>query len=129
MPASWKTPVINTELEYSYAPVADVHSFNSLNTFIERPKRGRSTERSTIIMRNEKGITTFPVYNPVKGVDNIVELHNAETQTEELLMHGLTELVHDFAALSAASGIPVVTESGEAPPPADDGRRAETQFV
>ena len=80
-------------------------------------------------MRNEKGITTFPVYSPVKGVDNIVELHNAEMQTEELSMHGLTELVDDVVALSAASGIPVVTGSGEAPPPADDGRRAETQLA
>ena len=33
----------------------------------------------------------------------------------------------DVVALSVASGIPVGTESGEAPPPADDGRRAETQ--
>ena len=78
-------------------------------------------------MRNDKGITTFPVYNPVKVVDNIVELHNAETQTEEVSMHGLADLVDNVVALSAASGIPVVTESGEAPPPADDGRRAETQ--
>ena len=81
MSASWKTPVIDTEPEHSYDPVADMHSFNPLNTFIERPKGGRSTERSTVIMRNENGITTFPVYNSVKGVDNIVELINAETQT------------------------------------------------
>ena len=47
-------------------------------------------------------------------------------------MHGLKELFEnvvddDVIVLSAASGISVVTESGEAPPPADDGRRAETQ--
>ena len=124
--------MIDTEPEYSYDPVADVHSFNPLNMFIERPTRGRSRERSTIIIQNEKGITTIPVYNSVKGVDNILELHSVETQTEGLSMHGLTELVENVVdggviALSAASGIPVVTESGEAPPPADDGRRAETQ--
>ena len=86
----------------------------------------------TIIAQNEKGITTIPVYDSVKGVDNIVEFHSVETQTEELSMHGLTELIENVVdeeaiALSVASGIPVVTESGEAPPPADDGRRAETQ--
>ena len=76
--------------------MADVHSFNPLNTFIERPTRGRSRERSTIIVHNDKGIKTIPVYNSMKGVDNIVELHSVETQTEELSMHGLTELVENF---------------------------------
>ena len=82
MPASWKTPVIDTEPECSYDPVADVHAFNPLNTFIERPTRRRSRERSTIIVQKEKGIMTIPIYGSVKGVDNIVELHSVETQTE-----------------------------------------------
>ena len=93
MPASWKMPVIDTELEYSYAPVADIHSFNPLNTFIERPTGGKSREKSTIIVQIARGITRIPVYNSVKGVDNIVELHSVETQTEELSVHGLTELI------------------------------------
>ena len=68
----------------------------------------------------------------MKGVDIIVELHSVETQTEELSVHGSTEFIEsvvdeDVVALSVASGIPVVTESGEAPPFPDDGRRAETQ--
>ena len=41
-------------LQYSYDPVADVHSFNPLNMFSERLTRGRSREKSTIIVRNEK---------------------------------------------------------------------------
>ena len=115
MPASWKTPVINTEPECSYDPVADVHSFNPLNMFIERPTRGRPRAKSTIIVRNEKGITTIPVYSAVKSVDNIVELHSVGTQTEELSVHGLAELIEnvvdeEVVALSVASGIPVGTE-------------------
>ena len=86
MPASWKTPVIDTEHEDLYDSVADMHSFNPLNTFIERPKRGRSTERSTVIMRNEN------------GRDSIVKLINVETQTEELSIHGVTALIDDVAA-------------------------------
>ena len=67
VPASWRTLVIDTEPEYSYDPVADIHSFNPLNTFIERPTRGRSREKSTIIVQNARGITTIPVYNSVKA--------------------------------------------------------------
>ena len=74
--------MISTEPEYTYDPVADVHSFNHLNTFTARPTRGRSRENSTIIVQNARGITTIPVYNSVKGVDYIVELHTFETQTE-----------------------------------------------
>ena len=63
---------------------------------------------------------------------NIFELPNAETQTDELAVHGLTEFVEiivekNIMTQTAASGIPVVTESGEAPLPADDGRWAEHQ--
>ena len=99
--------MISTEPEYTYDPVADFHSFNYQNTFIERPTRGRSRAKSTIIFQNARGITAIPVYNSVKGVDNIVELHNVETQTEELSAHGLSELFEnvvdgDVIALSAA---------------------------
>ena len=114
MPASWKTPVINTEPENSYDPVGDMHSFKPQNMFIETPTRGRSREKSNIIVRNEKGITTISVYGSVKGTENIVEVHSVETQTEELLVYGLAELIEkvvdeDVVSLSVASGIPVVS--------------------
>ena len=81
VPASWKTPVINTEPEYTYDPVTDVHSFNHLNTIIESPTRGRSREKSIIIAQNATGITTIRVHKLVNNVDNVVELHSVETQT------------------------------------------------
>ena len=74
----------------------------------------------------------IPIYVSVKGVDNIVELHSVETKTEEMSVHGMMEMMEGVVdgvvvTLSVASGIPVVTGFGEAPPSADDGRRAETQ--
>ena len=101
-----------------------------------RSSRGRregAREREIDHHRPEReGHHDDPRVQFVKGVGNIVELHSVETQTEELSMHGLRKLFEnvvdeDVMALSAASGISVVTESGEAIPPADDGRRVETQ--
>ena len=58
---------------------------------------------------------------------NILEVHNVDALIDELAAHGLTELVEiieneDVITPTATSGIPVITVSGEAPPPADDGR-------
>ena len=65
----------------------DIHSFNP--PYIERPTRGRPREKSTVIVRDEKGITTIPVFNSEKTVNHIVELHSVETQTQVLVTHGL----------------------------------------
>ena len=81
--------MISTEPEYSYDSMNGIHSFNPLYT--ERPARGRSREISTIIVQNEKGVTTIPVYNSEKTFNHIVELHSVETQTEDLATHGLKE--------------------------------------
>ena len=82
--------MISTEPEYSYDPVRDIHSFNPM--YVERPTRSRSREKSTIVVKNSKGITTIPVYSDEKPHNNIVELHSVETQTEDLATHGLKEL-------------------------------------
>ena len=82
--------MISTEPEYSYESMNDIHSFNPLYT--ERPTRGRPRDTSTIIVQNEKGVTTIPVYNSEKTSRPIVGLHSAERQAEDLAMHGLNEL-------------------------------------
>ena len=71
--------MISTELGYSYDSMNDIHSFNPLYT--EKPTRGRPRERSTIIVQNERGVTTILVYKSEKTFNNIVELHSVETQT------------------------------------------------
>ena len=82
--------MLSTEPGYSYDPVKDIHSFNLM--FAERPTRGRSRDRSTIVVQNSRGITTIPVYCAEKPHDHIVELHSVEAQTEDLATHGLNEL-------------------------------------
>ena len=82
--------MISTEPKHSYDPMSDIHSFNP--PFIERPTRGRSREKSTIIGRNEKGITTIPMHNSEKAFNQIVELHSVEAQRDDLATHGLKEL-------------------------------------
>ena len=82
--------MITAEPEYSYDSTNDIHSFNPI--FTEKPTRGRSRERSTIVVQNERGVTTSPVYNSEKTFNRIVELHSIETQTEDLATHGLKEL-------------------------------------
>ena len=77
--------MISTEPEYSYDPVKDIHSFNP--TYAERPTRGRSRDKSTIVVKNSRGITAIAVYSDEKPHNHIVELHSVETQT-----HGLKEL-------------------------------------
>ena len=58
----------------------------------DRPTRGRSRDKSTIVVKNSRGITTIPVYSDEKPHNHIVELHSVETQTEDLATHGLKEL-------------------------------------
>ena len=86
--------MISTEPEYSYDSMNDIHSFNPLYT--EKPTRGRSRERSTITVQNERGVTTIPVYKSEKTFNNIVELHSVETQTEDLARYGLKELIENI---------------------------------
>ena len=74
--------MISTELEYSYDPVKDIHSFSPI--FIEKPTRGRPRGRSPIIVQNSRGITTIPMYSAETPHDHIVELHSVETQTDYL---------------------------------------------
>ena len=40
--------MISTELEYSYDPVKDIHFFNTMHA--DRPTRGRSRDKSTIVV-------------------------------------------------------------------------------
>ena len=84
----------STKPEYSYDPVKDIHSFKP--TYVERPTRGRSRDKSTIVGKNSRGITTIPLHGDEKPHDHIVELHSVETQTEDLAMHGLKELFEIF---------------------------------
>jgi hypothetical protein len=70
--------------------VKDIHSFNPM--FAERPTRGRSRDKSTIVVKNSKGIKTIHVYSDEKLHDHIVELHSVEMQTEDLATRGLKEL-------------------------------------
>ena len=44
-----------------------------------------------------------------------------------LIISSTSSFLHTSATPTPTSGIPVCTESGETPPPADDGRRAEIQ--
>ena len=83
--------MISIEPEYSYDAVKDIHSFNPM--YAERPTRGRSRDKSTIVVKISRGITTIPVYSDEKPHDHIVELHSVETQTEDVATHGLKELV------------------------------------
>ena len=82
--------MISTEPEYSYDPVKDIHSFNPM--YAERLTRGRSRDKSTIVVKNSRGITTIPVYSDEKPHNHSVELHSIETQTEDLATHGLKTL-------------------------------------
>ena len=82
--------MISTEPEYSYDSMKDIHSFNPI--FTEKPTIGMSRERSAIVVQNDRGVTTIPVYNFEKAFNHIVEVHSFETQTEDLATHGLKEL-------------------------------------
>ena len=93
--------MISTEPEYSYDPVKDIHSFNPMCA--ERPTRGRSRDRSTIVVQNSRGITTIPVYSAEKPHDHIVELHSVETRTEDCATHGLKELFERQSRTRASS--------------------------
>ena len=90
MSESWKVPTISTEPEYSYDPMTDIHSFNPM--FTEKQTRGRSSESSTIVVQNDRGITAIPVDNSEKTFNHIVELRSVETPMEDLATHGLKEL-------------------------------------
>ena len=83
--------MISIEPEYSYDPESDIHSFNP--TYVERATRGRSRDKSTIVVKNNRGITTIPVYGDEEPHDHIVELHSVKTQTEDVAAHRLKELV------------------------------------
>ena len=63
----------------------------------ERPTRGRSRDKSTIVVKYNRGITTIAVYSAEKPHDHIVELHSFETQTEDLATHGLKELFENIS--------------------------------
>ena len=114
-------------LEYLYDATADVHSFIPNNDGVIEDVDGHV--RSTLVVKSVNVIVAIPINGPLVECKNISELHNAETQTDELAVHGLTELVEitmdaNVIKQTAASRISVVTESGEAPPPADVGRWA-----
>ena len=81
--------MVSTEPEHSYNSVKGIHSFNPM--FTEKPTRGRSRARSTIVVQNDKGITTIPVYNSEKTFNHIVELHSVDTQTEDSATQGLKD--------------------------------------
>ena len=129
IPKSWKKKAVpQVDLEYSYDATSDVHYFNPNSDGVTEIVDG--SVRSTLVVKSMNGIVTIPINGSLVESKNIFELHNAKTQTDELEVHGLTELFEiivdeNIITQTAASGIPVITESGEAPPPADDDRWAE----
>ena len=73
------------DLEYSYDATSDVHSFS--------PNHGGVIEavddfvRSTLVVKSVNGIVAIPINGPLVESKNVLELHNAETQTEDLAYH------------------------------------------
>ena len=49
--------------------------------------------RSTLAVKSVNDIVTIPINGPLVESKNISEMHRAEPQTDELAVHGLTELV------------------------------------
>jgi hypothetical protein len=100
--------------EYSYDAKNDIHSFNPVhNGVIEEVVDG--SVKSTLVVKTENGIRTVPIYTPPEEFENTCELCDAETQTDELEMHGLAELSEVAELLEDMStgtpGISSITES------------------
>ena len=43
---------------------------------------------ATLVVKTDTGPRTVPINVPLEESENIFELHNAATQTDELAMHG-----------------------------------------
>ena len=80
------------DLEYSYDATSDVHSFNPNHDGIIEAVD--DSVRSTLVVKSVNGIVTIPINGPLVESKNIFELHNAETQTDELAVHGLAVEYH-----------------------------------
>ena len=116
--------------EYSYDAQNDIHSFNPVyDGVIEEVVDG--SVKSTLVVKTDNGIRTVPIYTPPSELENTCELCDAETQTDELEMHGLAELSEVAELLEDMStgtpGISSITESRVVLPPADEAGEAETQ--
>ena len=71
------------DLEYSYDATTDVHSFNPSHDDVIEEVDG--SVKSTLVVKNVNGIVTIPINSPLVESKTIFELHNAETQTDELV--------------------------------------------
>ena len=116
--------------EYSYDAMNDIHTFSPVyDGVIEKEVEG--SVRSTLVVKTEKGIRTVPIYTAPEEIIDTIEVYDAETQTDELEMHGLAELsevaelLEDMA--TTTPGISSITESRVVLPPADEAGVAETQ--
>ena len=93
IPKSWKksgTPQV--DLGYSYDAESDIHSFNPVyDGVIEEVVDGSA--KSTLVVKTENGIRMVPIYTPPEELESTFEVCDAETQTGELAMHGLAELL------------------------------------
>ena len=79
------------QVDYSDDATSDVHSFNPNCDGVTEVVDG--SVRSTLVVKSINDIVTIPINGPRVESKNIFEMHNAETQTDELVVHGLTELV------------------------------------
>ena len=103
------------DVGYSYDAESDIHSFNPVyDDVIEEVVDG--SMKATSVVKTENGIRTVPIYTPVEESKDIFELCNAETQTDELAMHSLAELldiveVEEVTMSTPTPGISSITES------------------
>ena len=73
------------ELENSYVATTDVHPFNPVHDSVIDDSDG--SVRSTPVMKSVNGIVTIPINGPLVESQNIFEVHNTGTQTENLAFH------------------------------------------
>ena len=78
--------MINMDLENSYDPETDVHSFNPTHSDEVIENLGRE---STLIIQSTNGITRIPIYDVEKTSNNITKMINPETQTAIYGYHSL----------------------------------------
>ena len=101
--------------EYHYDAKNDIHSFNPVyDGVVEKVVDG--SVKSTLVVKTEGGIRTVPIYTPPNSdVSGTFEMCDAETQTDELEVHGLAELSEIAELLEDMStgtpGISLITES------------------
>ena len=99
-------------MEYSYDEHSDIHTFSPFHDGVLEEVVDGSV-KSTLVVKTENGIRTVPIYISPEEFENTCESRDAETQTDELEMHGFAELSEVAELLedmsTATPGISLIT--------------------